>query len=148
MADELNITVIIQCRDLPGAHWDGREGVRLGIQKGDTVIEDVLANAEEVSFTVPLRVGRNAKTGRPNFLGPFAQGPADGRFIYLCWGERDDGRWEGFRRAKILLDPLDWGIVGRAANSDTPIEALVSATDASGGPISATLRDSNVRWEL
>lgn len=134
------IIVRLHCWHLPGAQFNGRSGVRLGIQRGQDVIEDVLGDAESVTFTVPLRVAANAKDGPPNFLGPFAHGTPGARFLYLCWGERNGDDWDGFRRAKVRLMFLDWERLQRHWETGKPVEISLGMTDAKGGPVCGTLK--------
>jgi hypothetical protein len=142
------ITILLHCRELPGNSFESHTAVRLGVQRGRDVVDDVPGDAGDVTFTIPLRVTRNAKNGRPTFLGPFAQGRADDRFIYLNWGERCHGAWEGFRRAKIKLGHLSWERVEEAIGEGRPIEALLTMTDGRGGPLCATVREPYIAWKL
>ena len=135
MGDEQKIILHLHCHTLPGSRFEGRVNVRLGIQKGRDVIEDVSGDAESVAFTVPLRVSANPKNGRPNFLSPFAHGTPDSRFLYLCWGERNGDEWDGFRRAKVLLDFLDWQRLQRHWATGEPVTISLHMTDDKGGPV-------------
>src|SRR4051812_25079944 len=138
------LIIRLRCIELPGCEFEGRGKVRLGVQKGQEVIEDVLADAEAVAFTCVLRVERNSATGKPNFLGPYAQGPPQERFIYLCWGERKAGAWEGFRRAKIHLKAIDWSSVEQAIATGKPLEALIKMTDKKGEPLCASVAKEQI----
>ena len=140
MSDQPEIRLRIHCRHLPGTHFDGRTSVRLGVQKGKEVVEDVPADVEGVTFTIALRVTKNPKSGQPNFLGPFAHGTPDDRFIYLCWGEREGEDWDGFRRAKVRLNHLGWERLGEAWETGKPIEVIVDMTDHKGGPTCGSVR--------
>jgi hypothetical protein len=142
------VTILLHCRNLPGNRFESHTAVRLGVQRGRDVVDDVPGDVADVTFTIPLRVTRNAKNGRPNFLGPFAQGNSDDRFIYLSWGERHGGTWEMFRRAKIKLDHLSWENVEQVLRHGEPIEAQLSMTDRSGGPLCATVREHYIAWKL
>jgi hypothetical protein len=133
------VIIHIHCHNLPGLGFDGRTAVRLGIQKGKEVIEDVPADRTQVTFTMPLRVERDSETGKPNFLGPFAQGTPQERFIYLCWGEKRGGNWDGFRRAKLHLKHLTWKQVEAALQQNQPIKFSFDMTDAKGGPACGSL---------
>ncbi len=148
MSNQHEIIILIHCHNLPGSKFQDKIGVRLGIQKGKDVVEDVSADAASVTFTVPLRVTRNSKNGQPNFLGPFAQGTPDERFIYLCWGERQDNSWNGFRRAKLHLNHLSWDLVEKAIEGGRRIEAVVNVTDAKGGPLCASVKEDKVEWKI
>lgn len=131
---DAEIRLRIHCRHLPGTSFEGRTAVRLGIQRGSEVIEDVPADAERVTFTIPLRVRKSPETGKPNFLGPFAHGTPEDRFLYLCWGERNGEIWEGFRRAKVRLNPLGGERLEESLQTGKPIEVHLDMTDAKGGP--------------
>jgi hypothetical protein len=146
--DDQWLTIKLTCIDLPGVEFKGITGLRLGVQKGKEVIEDVPANVNTVSFLCPLRVEKNAKTGNPNFLGPYAQGTPEDRFIYLCWGDRRDELWAGCGRAKVLLKQLGWKTIEKAISTGSPIEAVIKMTDKKGGPLYATIRQENIEWRV
>jgi hypothetical protein len=162
MGDKKDQHVIIQlnCTDLPGVEFEGRTKVRLGIQRGQEVIEDVLANARSVTFNCDMRVEKNAKTGKPNFLGPYAHGTPEERFIYLSWGEKrgekrgekggekEGQHWHMFRRAKVHLKHLDWKTVEKALSTGQPIEAVIKMTDKKGGPLCASVKDEYIKWQV
>ncbi len=139
MSNASDITILLHCHHLPGVRFDGRTAVRLGIQRGQEVIDDVPADTSQVTFTLPLCVEQNAKTGQPNFIGPFAHGTPQERFLYLCWGEWKDGAWDGFRRAKVHLKHLTWDQVEAALRQGKPIEFSFDMTDAKGGPACGSL---------
>jgi len=101
--------------------------------------DDVPADARDVLFTAPLRVEPDTVTDQPNFLGPFAQGRSQERFIYLCWGERTNNGWEGFRRAKVHLKHLTWQQIEAALQQGQLIEFSFDMTDAKGGPVCGSL---------
>ena len=48
-------------------------------------------------FECEVRVKRNPKTERPNFLGPWVHGTPDTRFLYL--------NWQGWRTASRRSSP-------------------------------------------
>jgi hypothetical protein len=141
-----DLTILLHCHNLPGTHFDDKTAVRLGIQNGNDVIEDVPGDAESVTFKVPLRVIKNLKTGKPNFLGRYTHGTPEERFLYLAWGERRGAIWQGFRRAKIHLNHLDWNTIDPAIKSGQPIEARLDMTDGKGGPLCASVRGDRIEW--
>jgi hypothetical protein len=147
MKHSQTITILIHCRNLPGLVCGERSHVRLGIQKGNDVIEDVSADVEKVTFNVSMRVEQQPSNGKPNFLGPFAQGTPQERFIYLCWGERVGNNWHGFRRAKIHLKHLEWQAVASSLETGTPIEAFISMTDNKGEPLCASVKKDKIEWK-
>ena len=146
MKSEQEITIQLICRDLPGRRFAERENVHLGLQQGKAVVDEVPADIAEARFRFSLRVRENPKTGRPNLLGPHAQGTPAARFVYLCWGELIDGQWVGFGRAKIQLTPISWERIEQAVAENKPITATISMTDAQGSPVFASLTGEQVQW--
>ena len=139
MRQQREITILVYCHNLPGIQFEERIAVRLGIQKGQEVVDDVPAEGDGVTFTATLRVDGEHETGEPNFLGPYAQGKPKDRFLYLCWGERMAERWDPFRRAKVPLTHLDWRRLDQAWNAGEPITLTVALTDKRGGPACGTV---------
>src|SRR5436853_754503 len=78
-------------------------GVVMQVQRGkNELLPPVKQSAEELIFEFPLTV--DLSSGSPNFLGPYAQGPKDARFIYINSGTyagQADTPWA--RRAKLTL---------------------------------------------
>ncbi len=139
MQEPREITILIRCHDLPGVRFGERTAVRLGIQKGQDVVDDVLAEGDGVTFTATLRVG-GRETGKPNFLGPYAHGKPEDRFLYLCWGERKAGEWDSFRRAKVPLTHLSWHRLDQAWETGEPITLSLAMTDGRGGPACGSVK--------
>ena len=146
------LTIRLRCIDLPGNELKDRSNVRLGIQKGKDVIEDVVVVgevvAEEIVFTCFLRAERDSVTGKPNFLGAYAHGTPKERFVYLCWGERKEGTWDGFGRIKVQLKEIEWDAVEKSISTRNPIEATIKMTDKKGQPIYASVKKDNIRWKM
>jgi hypothetical protein len=143
MKSSNEVIIHIHCHKLPGSRFEERTAVRLGIQKSKEVVDDVPADGSQVTFTIPMRVERDSETGKPNFLGPFAHGTPQERFLYLCWGEREGKNWDGFRRAKVHLKHLTWRQVEVALQQHQPIEFSFDMTDAKGGPACGSLNLHN-----
>ena len=135
------ITLTIECSELPPHDWGGHAEIWLGIQRGKVVEQAVKLPVDSVMLTAELRVAGEAETGNPNFLGPYAQGTVQDRFVYLCWGRWHGPHWVGFRRAKLPLSGLSWD----GLRSDR-VHMKVRCTDKKGGPVCATLRDEFVTW--
>jgi len=142
------LTVRLRCIELPGRKFAGKLNIKVGAQKSDEVIDDVFGDAPEVVFSFPLRVEKNSKTGKPNFLGPFAHGTPTERFLYLCWGERNGKAWLGFRRAKIHLNYIEWKSVEKAMKANGVIEATLKLTDKKGEPLCASVKADKIEWQL
>ena len=94
---------------------DTGEAYRLGLQRGpDDVQEGALLDDGRLAFEVQLRVKPGPDPGRPVFLGEFAQGPADARFLHLGW-KPDRPGW--VNRAKVPLSGISWAQVREAQAS-------------------------------
>ena len=66
---QAHLTIRVHCIDFPGRSFDGKADIKVGPQKGNEVVDEVFGDAKEADFLFDLRVERNAKTGKPNFLG-------------------------------------------------------------------------------
>ena len=74
-----------------------------------------------LAWDFALRVKPGPDPDRPNFLGPFASGPADDRFVYLAWRSIPRGVW--INRVKARLSGIDWTMVRAAQAADKPLVA-------------------------
>lgn len=115
-------------------------GVDFGLQNGHgsnyETVQTQRSAGKDLRFECSVRVSR-AKDGSPNFLGPFAQGPAGGRFIYVDIGTaagQTETCWS--RRLKIPLYGITWQMIN-GANS---LETRVPGTGKDGGPACATVK--------
>ncbi len=144
--DELTIEVV--CTELPGIRFADYEPVYLGIQKGADVIDAAPGNAKRVVFKPIFRIGKQPD-GSPNFLGPFAQGPAQQRFFYLSWGVLHSNRqFEMFRRAKIQLSHLRWEQIQKAISRGTALKVTLKLTGSKGDPLCGSVRGANIEWSV
>jgi hypothetical protein len=112
--------------------------VRFAVQRGkDELLEATSANAKQQVFEFSVRARDDGSGGAPNFLGPFAQGPVGGRFVYV----NSRGR-----RAKIPLSGITWSLIKKAAGS--VIEARIAGTARDGGPACATVPLLDGGWRV
>jgi hypothetical protein len=132
------VRLTVECVDLPPHDWGGHREIWLGIQRGKDVVQEVQLPAEQVTFEGELRVSGDMA---PNFLGPYAHGTVQERFLYLCWGYRHLGSWAGFRRVKIPLTGLTF-----QSMVSGHLHVRIRCTDAKGGPICATIKGDAVVW--
>jgi hypothetical protein len=113
--------------------------VAMCVQRGkDDFLPASSESARELTFDLQVRVGRRP-TGEPNFLGAFAQGPADGRFIYLNSGTlagQGDSRWSG--RAKISLMSITWPQIEDAIARGAPLVGRIRGRSRDGRPTCAS----------
>jgi hypothetical protein len=144
------LTIRLRCRHLPGTRFEQRTDVRLGVQRGPDVVDDVAAEAdrEEVIFDLPVQVAVSPRTGTSDFKGRFVHGKPGERFLYLCWGERRSDQWEGFRRAKVPLRDLNPVLLDRAQRAGAIIETALEMTDRGGGPVSGSFHEGEIAWTL
>ena len=141
------LSLELRCVRMPGPVFGDHLQVRLGIQCGAEVIDDVPAIHQDVTFTCKLRVAAGqASSSPPNFLGPYAHGTPGERFIYLCWGERHGAVWTGFRRAKIHLNVLSTVDVLAALAAKRQLVAVITMTDGKSGPRCASIRSDGITW--
>jgi Family of unknown function (DUF5990) len=124
----------------PGRVWQScderHDNVHVGIQVGKEPRELVPGDAESPSWTIPLDVV--VREHGLDFRGAAVQGRPGARFVYLTWGDVDDGgSFRMFRRAKLMLADLEPFVTGPG---DTRVVAQVDLTDECGGPRCARLR--------
>lgn len=125
-------------------------GVTFRLQRGKSdLVPPAHATNEYLSFDFTLRVS-TGKDGRPNFLGPYAQGPSAGRFVYVNSGTsagQADSCWT--RRAKVPLAGIGWRLIERAlAGADTILETQIEGKAKDGGPACATVPLLDEGWRV
>jgi hypothetical protein len=141
----LDLRVI--CGPLPdpfGTHTD----VRLGMQREAAVLDEQPTDGESLEFRCEVRVEPNAKTGAPNFLGPYAHGTPDDRFLYLVWTAASSHGRMGFSRIKIYLRTIDWALIRSAWESGRPLEVRISGRRRNGAPAAASVPLLEPGWHL
>lgn len=125
-------------------------GVDVAAQKGrDELLPPSRRTTDETVFDFTVRVGAQPD-GRPNFLGPFAQGTPADRFVYVTWGKRanqPDSGWD--RRAKVKLGGISGEMVDATlATPGAVLEARFSGVGRDGGPACATVPLLDGGWRL
>lgn len=117
------------------------KGVSMKVQKGkDELIAPVLASEDLLVFEFPIDV--EIQEGSPNFLGKFAQGPRDARFIYVNSGSYAGQPWTQWnRRAKIsLMSITSVQINSVLGDADLCIETEFEGVGRDGGPTCASVK--------
>ncbi len=119
-------------------------GVDIGVQEGHgndyQTVQTQRFTKQDLRFVFPIRV-KEGKNGQPNFLGSFAQGPANNRFIYLDIGTyagQTNTMWS--RRLKIPLAGITWPMIEQASDASVIIETRVPGTGRDGGPTCGTVK--------
>jgi hypothetical protein len=119
------------------------------LQRGKTDLVPPTSTSDgQLSFEGTLRVERRPPD-LPNFLGPFAQGPPTGRFVYI--NSRSAGieaarAWT--RRAKVHLSGISWELIEEALSSGSVLEARIAGTGKGGGPACATVPLLDGGWKV
>ena len=126
---------------------DPPAGVSMKVQKGrDELLEPVKATDTALVFEFCVFVDLGSET--PNFLGPYAQGPKDARFIYVNSGTyagQGDTRWS--RRAKLSLMSISKEAVETVLRSPgSRLETSINGVGRDGGPVCASVK--GLEWRV
>ena len=138
--EEHEVTVEIVCTRLPGD-----QNILLGIQKDEAFFEPSPTNVKRIVFRAGLRARRNAD-GSPNFLGPFAHGPKNERFIYLVWATVSPAA--RFGRIKVHLNHIKWASVEKAGARKKALKVTLELTNEDGKIVYASIRPPVAKGEL
>lgn len=122
-------------------------GVEMKIQKGrDELIGPATDSKANKVFEFSLLADLDPSV--PNFLGPFAQGPKDARFIYLNSGTSAGevgSCWT--RRAKLSLMSISKELVESVLRAPgARFEAEIPGLGRDGGPICAGVK--GLEWRI
>ena len=145
--------IVIIGRDLPGRSFCDPNGILLAdVHVGVQVRRDadalVPGDAASARWALDVNVS-TGKDGQLDFRGPAVQGKPGERFLYLTWGNvSDNGRFEMFRRAKLMLNRIDPGLVEAAATQQRPLVANVQLSDDCGAPRCARVDPPALQWSL
>jgi hypothetical protein len=137
------VPVRINVMDPPG-------GVAMQVQKGrDELVPPSEETNERLVFDMVIDV--QIESGAPNFLGKFAQGPKQSRFIYLNSGTyagQSDTQWS--RRAKIsLMDVTVKQVRELLSSPGARLEISIRGTGTDGGPVCASIKRANTSgWRV
>ena len=120
---------LIRADDRPAANPLG-DAFEFGLQdaKGELVAAERLPDGR-LCWDFTLRVKDGGP--EPNFLGRFASGPADDRFVYLSWRSKPRGAW--INRVKARLADIDWPLIERAQGEGGRLVADISDWGPGGG---------------
>lgn len=126
-------------------------GVAITLQEGkDGNVPPTHTSATALVFDFAVRLGTPRADGLPNFVGPFAQGPAGGRFIYLGVGQRAgqlSSVWN--RRIKVPLGGISDALV-QAVRTDARKRLVVHVPGRGrdGSPTAASVRLAPDAWTI
>ncbi|HVF30948.1 MAG TPA: DUF5990 family protein [Pyrinomonadaceae bacterium] len=121
-------------------------GVMMRVQKGrDELISPTSSSMAELVFDFEITV--ELSSGSPNFLGKFAHGPKDQRFVYVnsgtyagehasCWG----------RRAKLSLMSITKKQIDDTVAGNAAIVTMMPGVGRDGGPTCASVK--GIEWKV
>ena len=145
--------VVIEGQDLPGRTFCDPDGsplndVRVGIQVR-TEPEGLVAG-DEPSARWDIEVNVIVDTnGELDFRGPAVHGKRGDRFLYLTWGNiTDQGKFEMFRRAKLMLNRVDPELVRTADDEERSLVGTIRLSDCHGAPRCARVDPPDLLWSL
>jgi Family of unknown function (DUF5990) len=148
------VRIRIEACDLPGATCGpgpdapaGHARVQVGVQRRGRAGELLgLVSGGAPAAAWDLDCELTPAAAGPDLFGPYIQGPAGGRFIYLSWVHAgDDGTLTMFRRAKLWLTAVPPEVLGAAAQQGALVGRL-GLTDDRGGPRCASVRPPVIEW--
>jgi hypothetical protein len=148
------VRVRIEGHDLPGRfcgpgpdYPDGHRNVHVAVQrraKPAELLDLTQGDASEAVWTLECTVGEGPNGS--DIKGPYIQGPAGARFIYLSWGVVDEaGSFTMFRRAKLWLEAVPSSVLHRAVGTGILVGRL-ALTDDAGHPLCASVRPPLIEW--
>jgi hypothetical protein len=129
------------------------DGVDFALQKGKgskyEIVQRQRSGSGDLQFEFTARGAAPEQGEAPNLLGPFVQGPPDGRFVYIGIGMfAGQTATEWSRRLKVPLSGISAEMVGQAVgDSHAVFETRVPGTGKDGGPNCATVKPF-AGWKL
>ncbi len=129
---------------------DPPPGVAFRLQHGKSgLVAPVLVGRDSITFDFSVRLGDSLPDGRPRFLGGFAQGPPQARFVYVNSGTlAGEVGTQCTRRAKVHLSSISSALVEKAAQAGARLEVRIAGKAKDGGPACATVPLLGKGWTL
>jgi len=119
-ADEVRLR-LVRADDKPATNPLG-EAYEFGLQDTkQNVIAGVRRPDGWLVWDFALGVKPGPDPNHPSFLGAFASGPPDDRFVYLAWRSAPRQVW--INRVKARLGAIDWPLVRAAQAAELPLVA-------------------------
>ena len=115
------------------------------VQRGRSELVPARSMTEdELMFEFPISV--DISDLRPNFLGPFSQGPKDARFIYVNSGTYAGQHSSWSRRAKLSLMSVTREQIEQIISSGGTLETSFPGVGRDGGPTCASVK--GLEWKI
>lgn len=143
----------IEGYDLPGRSFCGPNGepysdVRVGIQIRKNAEQLVPGDADTARWDLDIAAAK-LPDGGLEFRGPAVHGKRGDRFVYLTWGNLDSaGHFHMFRRAKLMLNRIDPGLVHAANDGTHQLVGRVRLSDDHGTPRCARVDPPDLTWAV
>ena len=121
-------------------------GVAMLVQRGkDEFLSPSSKSAEQLVFDFEITV--DLTETRPNFLGKYAQGPKDARFIYVNSGTYAEQHSIWGRRAKISLMTITGDQIQTVVSKAGMIlQTEFEGVGRDGGPMCASVK--GIEWKM
>jgi hypothetical protein len=137
------VDVRIVGENLPGRRCPGYDNIHVGVQRQSEVVDLFPGDSERVVWDLHI----DLVPGHRDFRGPYVQGRRGERFLYLSWGTvGENGSFEMFRRAKLMLAALDAPVIDAASRPGHRLEGTLGLTDGRGLPRCAAIRPPGISW--
>jgi hypothetical protein len=121
------------------------EGVAMLVQRGrDELLSPSTQADGEMVFEFPLQV--DLASSPPNFLGKYARGPKDARFVYVNSGTYAGQHSSWGRRAKISLMNVTREQVDDIVRNGGFLETSFQGIGSDGGPTCASVK--GLTWRV
>lgn len=116
------------------------------VQRGkDELLPPSSKSADRLIFDLELTVDMTET--RPNFLGKYAQGPKDARFVYVNSGTYADQHSMWGRRAKISLMNITGEQIQTVVSKEgTILQTEFEGVGRDGGPTCASVK--GIEWKI
>ncbi len=137
MKHEIPIRIIVKRR---------LAGVSMKVQRGkDQLLPPISESGESLVFEFEITV--DVTDPRPNFLGKYAQGPKNARFVYVNSGTYADQHSSWSRRAKISLTNVSGDQIRELILKDgTVLQTEFEGVGRDGGPTCASVK--GIEWKV
>lgn len=143
-----DVDTVVNCRIVletppPGVDYALQEGRGLASE----IVQTQRSHGSDLRFE--LTVGARATGSSLDFRGPFIQGPAGGRFVYICIGTCAGQADTPFsRRLKVPLTGITSDMIRRVSSAKGAVlETRVQGTGRDGTPACASVKDFG-GWNL
>jgi hypothetical protein len=136
MESEVNFRIVLEKppADVDFALQKGRGGNHEIVQKR--------SGSHDLVFEFTATAKSGARNDSPNLLGPFVQGPAEARFVYIGIGAfagQADTPWS--RRLKVPLSGITVSLIYQLADDpEALLETHIPGTGKDGSPNCATVK--------